>query len=402
MSVLRPLPSHPNLEFEKKEAKALARRLDIRLADAQLRIAREYGFASWPKLVRYFGTVERQEPVAMMPGSLEECERDARSLLGSHRSRRGFAGNVLAAYIPRFYGKSVDEIHAAEVKEEEARLATARMYGCPSWEALLAQVTERQENFGLRDKRDPHELIRSALLSRDLPWLERILTEHPGPEMLNRALCGQMYMSPDIVCYLLDRGADPNWVAPNGLPVLEHALLRYWNGAAVDLLAQRATPRQALWISAGLGDVDGVQRSLDASGKPTAAARRLRPEFDIAGQRGFPTHPNPGDEDILLQAFFVAMLNGRAGVMEYMASRGFDVNTLIWDSPLLNIAVGNSWEPVVESLMRCGANPDLKGWHPDMSAREIARELLDQTPADPKRRRVAIVIGGQTDRRTDG
>jgi hypothetical protein len=288
------------------------------------------------------------------------------------------------------------------VKEEEARLATARMYGCPSWEALLAQVTERQENFGLRDKRDPHELIRSALLSRDLPWLERILTEHPGPEMLNRALCGQMYMSPDIVCYLLDRGADPNWVAPNGLPVLEHALLRYWNGAAVDLLAQRATPRQALWISAGLGDVDGVQRSLDASGKPTAAARRLRPEFDIAGQRGFPTHPNPGDEEILLQAFFVAMLNGRAGVMEYMASRGFDVNTLIWDSPLLNIAVGNSWEPVVESLMRCGANPDLKGWHPDMSAREIARELLDQTPADPKRRRVAIVIGGQTDRRTDG
>jgi hypothetical protein len=32
----------------------------IQLADAQLVIAREYGFTSWPKLVRYFGDVDRQ------------------------------------------------------------------------------------------------------------------------------------------------------------------------------------------------------------------------------------------------------------------------------------------------------------------------------------------------------
>ena len=66
MSVLRPLPAVPNLEFERKEAKALLRRLrkagrasieraksghaafaettppEFRLADAQLTIAREY------------------------------------------------------------------------------------------------------------------------------------------------------------------------------------------------------------------------------------------------------------------------------------------------------------------------------------------------------------------------
>src|SRR5687767_2790446 len=78
MSALRPLPARPSLEFEHKEAKALLRRLRagepeslarvtahhpgidsadpsrIKLADAQLVIAREYGFASWPKLVRYF------------------------------------------------------------------------------------------------------------------------------------------------------------------------------------------------------------------------------------------------------------------------------------------------------------------------------------------------------------
>jgi hypothetical protein len=394
MSGIRPLPPHPNLEFERKQAKAQARRLGVRLSEAQFQIARQYGFASWPKLVRYFDDVARQEPMAMMPGSVEECERDARSVLGSHRARRGFAGHVLAAYIPRFYGKPVEEIYAAEVAEDEARLATARMHGCPSWEALLEQVSRRQENAGLRDRRDPAELIRSALLSRDQSWLERILKDHPDPELLNHALCGQMYMPTEIVQFLLDRGADPNWVAPNGIPVLEHALIRYWNGEAVDVLAARATPRHALWISAGLGDVDGVRRSLGADGKPTAAARRLRPEFDMVGQRALPMHPDPDDEEVLLQAFFVAMLNGRTAVMEHMASRGFDVNTLIWDSPVLNIAVGNAWVPVVESLMRCGANPEIKGWHPDLSAREIARDYLASAPDDLRRRRVAELVDG--------
>lgn len=388
MSGIRPLPPHPSLEFERKQAKARARRLGVQLSEAQFQIAREYGFASWPKLVRYLGDVERQEPMAMLPASLEECERQARSVFSSHRARRAFAGNALAAYIPRFYGKAVEEIYSATVTEDEARLATARMYGCPSWEALLTQVARRQETAGLRDRRDPAELIRSALLSLDQSWLERILDEHPDPALLNVALCGQRYMPAEIVQFLLDRGADPNWIGPNGLPVLEHALIRYWNAEAVDVLAAHATPREALWISAGLGDVDGVRRSLDAEGRPTAGARRLRPEFDIAGQRGLPVHPDPGDEEILLQAFFVAMLNARTAVMEYMASRGFDVNTLIWDSPVLNIAVGNSWVPVVESLMRSGADPDIKGWHPDVSAREIARDLLADAPDDPKRRRV--------------
>jgi hypothetical protein len=366
----------------------------VRLSAAQFQIAREHGFASWPKLVRYFVDVARQEPMAMMPESPEACDSEVRGVLGSYRARRGFAGHVLAAYIPRFYGKPVEEIYAAEVAEEEARLATARMHGCPSWEALLALVTQRKESFGLRDRWEPREMVRSALLSRNLEWLERILNENQDPALLNHALCGQMYMSIEIVQFLLDRGADADWIAPNGIPVLEHALIRYWSGDAVDLLAARATPRQALWISAGLGDVDGVRQSLDANGRPTTAARRLRPEFDMVGQRGLPMHPDPDDEEVLLQAFFVAMLNSRTSIIEYMASRGFNVNTLIWDSPVLNIAVGNAWVPVVESLMRCGADPDIKGWHPDRSAREIARDLWEQAPEDAKRRRVAELVGG--------
>ena len=51
----RHLPPQPNLEHLKKQAKELLRELqqrdsDAQLADAQHAIAREYGFASWPKL----------------------------------------------------------------------------------------------------------------------------------------------------------------------------------------------------------------------------------------------------------------------------------------------------------------------------------------------------------------
>jgi hypothetical protein len=54
----RNLPPHPNLDHLKKQAKALLRKMKqenfvAKLADAQFAIAREYGFASWPKLKAY-------------------------------------------------------------------------------------------------------------------------------------------------------------------------------------------------------------------------------------------------------------------------------------------------------------------------------------------------------------
>jgi len=51
----RKLPPHPNLEHLKNQAKDLLRELKqrdpaLKLSDAQHEIAKEYGFASWPKL----------------------------------------------------------------------------------------------------------------------------------------------------------------------------------------------------------------------------------------------------------------------------------------------------------------------------------------------------------------
>jgi hypothetical protein len=47
------LPPHPSLEYLRKQAKTRKRERGIGLSQAQHQLAREYGFASWPQLVRH-------------------------------------------------------------------------------------------------------------------------------------------------------------------------------------------------------------------------------------------------------------------------------------------------------------------------------------------------------------
>jgi len=459
MSALRPFPHNPSLEYERRQAKALLRqlhaaapdalsraharhpRLDtsaperIRLADAQLVIAREYGFASWPRLVRYFGDVDRQRHHHGSVLTREHYDGKVQAMLASHRTRRVGAGRALAAFVPRFYGMPLEQVFAAGITQEDARLAVARLDGFPAWEALLEHTAAELGRQSADGEQGTMRQVSDAMKAGDLEGLQRVATAHPellhptdydrsigrtllgmalaherrrgaeamGPiiawlvaqgldlqEELNRQLCGRrLRMSPADVHWLLARGADPNWVAPNGIPVLEHALVRYWNGEAVDVLAAGAAPRKALWIAAGLGDLHGVRRSLDVHGNPKPMARRLRPDFVAVFGGGFmPQHPDPDDEEILMEAFVVAMVNGRTAILEYMVSRGTPVNSLIYGSPVINFAVGNAMVPVVECLVRCGADLDLPGWHPARSAREIARELFEEGPEVAGRRRI--------------
>ena len=465
MPAVHPLPPRPNLEYERKEAKALVRRLRAgdpdaiarahaqhpgldtatlaraRLVDAQLVVAREYGFASWPRLVRYFGDVARHQFAhRQIHGGRDALDAHVRGVLADHRARRPCVARLLAAYLPQFYGGSAEVIFAASITEDGARLAVARSYGAPSWQVLLERAAG-----GFSDpspwEPDPFREVAAAMAASDLGALERIVAAHPGllepadqdvarwrtliamavgqekrygmaamrPVMdwlaargfdrqreLNVRLCGPFRVSVEEVRDLLDRGADPSWVAPNGIPVLEHALLRYLNGEAVDLVAARTKPRDALWIAAGLGDVDGVRRFLDNTGRPTAAARRLRPDFDAAGPAGIPSQLDPDDEELLLEALFVAMLNGRTTVLSDMAARGAPLNSLAYGTPILSIAVGNGMTAAVECLVRCGADLDLRAAHGE-SARDMARELFEQTPDDANRRHIVELCGMDPD-----
>jgi hypothetical protein len=449
---VRPLPSRPSLELEHKRAKTLLRQLraadpdalarararhpaidasrpdTIVLADAQLIAAREYGFTSWPRLVRYFESIEHA------PVRRRELEDRAgldawvRSLVIEHRQRRVSAARQLATYAPRFYGMRVSDVFDAVVTVDDARTVVARERGYTNWETIVEEATKpRREQW----TEDPMPLAARAMQVFDLEELSRIIERHPElrtpsprknydvvviailqerrlpsndrrltewlavhgfdvQRTLNRMLCGQMRISADEVRYLLDRGADPDWVAPNGRCVLEHALVSYWNAEAVAVLAARARHPSALWIAAGLGDVDGVARFLDRDGKPTKAAYSSRPDFSVG--YGPPPLPEPDDEEILVEAFMIAMLNRRTAVMELMCRRGFPVNSLALGSPLISFAVGNALPDLVECLLHCGASLDIVGYRPESTPRQMARDYFRAD--NPDSHRVLELCGG--------
>jgi hypothetical protein len=456
MSTHRVLPARPSLEFERKEAKALLKRLhagdadalarareresgltdtapaDFSLADAQLILAREYGFTSWPKLVQYFQDAALLYRAPRLRQNLTggRADLEARALVTEHAARRLWAARRLAAYVPRFYGLPLQEVFALPVSEGEARLAVARQHGYASWETFLAAPTEMSAEGSW------HPLamsVATALRGADLDTLKAIASKHPeihrrespttfpalrilrralgherqpgGSEAmrpivewlienghdlqgeLDSQLCGRMGFPTDDVRWLLNRGANPRWIAPNGIPALEFALLVYWNGEAVDLLAEKAgRPRQALWIAAGLGDLEGVRRSLDPNGKPLPEAVALRPPFDGVGAPSLASHPEPDSDELLMEALFVAAINGRVGVIKYLASRGAPIDSLVYGGTLLSVAVGNGWADVVEALLDAGADPDIPTGDSNGTPREMARSFF--RPDDRARQRI--------------
>lgn len=465
MSATRPLPPRPSLEFDRKEAKALLRRLRATdpdaiarahaqdpaldaarctLTDAQRVVAREYGFASWPRLVQYHAGIVRQRDSYPTLHKLEFYEQQSRAMVKAHANRRAWTGRSLAAYIPRFYGMSVDEVYAHEVTEAEARLAIARSMSCPSWDVLVERTQQLR-----RERRpehewgvDPWQRASTAIGNADLAALQALVRDHPeflrpsgtdnatSATLLNAVFDGEIRRGRDamqpIVAWLegqgldvqralnmcwynnrpknaddvrasLARGADPNWVADSGIPVLEHALLRWWSEDAIDALAEHVRPRHALWIAAGLGDVAGIRKFIDRDGKPTAAARLHRPPLDAVGTFSIPVLPDPSDEEILFEAFWVAVLNGRTAVMEYLLSRGLDVNCRAFGTPVVNVAVGNGWTSVVECLVRAGADLDIHEGNSNGTARDMAREMWLNGSHGAAYRRIVELCGLDAD-----
>ena len=62
---------------------------------------------------------------------------------------------------------------------------------------------------------------------------------------------------------------------------------------------------------------------------------------------------------------------------------------MIYGSSLVHIAVGNGMTAVVECLVRSGADLDLRGSSPNMTTRELARYMVEQSPGNAEYRRIA-------------
>lgn len=456
---LRSLPARPNLAFERKRAKDLARASQATLTQAQRQVAREYGFANWRMLVAYYTRWHQHTAMPVLgwePGG--DSERAVNAVLKEYADRRAMTEQppdvfgtaaAIATFIPRFLGARDEDIFAAGITDAEARHVCARRIGLASWEEALARrsardVAESPRAIAVRARQEARRLTRAAGPMRlddfvdgesDVDRVAALLAQqpelHPAPrsgvgydESTWRLICQAMMdsttqaadireicrreqidlqshldfqllgrpwgRSASFVRGLLALGADPTHTPTNGISVLAHAIALHEDGDAVDAIAASVPPdRPALWIAAGLGDVDAMRTYFDARGALTAAARRDRPDFTAMGSLKFATaRPNAADRDILYETGLIATLNGRAEALEFLLERGaaidYTPNAYTW----LHIAAAEANVRAAECLLANGANPDLRVLTSWASPREFSNSQEAAGWEHPARARI--------------
>jgi ankyrin repeat protein len=403
----RTLPATPNLEQQKKQARELLdavhagdptaltrfREHHPRLAslpdtalgthtfslhEAQLVLAREYGFASWTKLKAHIDDALAARRTHPFVRELSYYDDRAHGLLAVVPDGVPSALEQVRAWHPRFSGASDDDIRAAALTIDDARLIYAREHGFATWEALGAHLAD----VAAGGTPDPFMAVFEAGKARDWPRAQALLRAHPdlvrargtnGNTLLNLAGSLVACPAPNAIAsepaedaarrlvplrLLLSAGADVDQANDRGWTPLHQAgyrndpamvTLLLAAGARVDVEAHGAggtplvaalfwghreasellaaagiTPRN-LRVAAGLGRVDLVQACFTSDGRLTPAARASRGFY--RPHSGFPTwSPSDDPQEVLDEALVWAAMSDRVDVLPLLVKRGARVS----------------------------------------------------------------------------
>jgi len=354
---------------------ALARR------DAQLVIAREYGFQSWRELVR---TVER--------------------VTAEHQGQREGSPDVRAALTAIEQG---DVERLDQLLNEHPALAGACHNG--AWNSLLEAVAQ-PDVFGTH---------LGLELGVDRPVVELLISrtgDLDGP--LNLAAC---FNRRRLVELLLEAGADPCPSPQLGLTPLETALY-HGSREAAELLAERGISPLALWTTAALERIELMQQFFDQNGRLLPTAGEHRPNLaDVGWPPGPP--PREDSQEILDEALCHAAHNGRESAAAWLLDHGANVDGRPYlDLTPLHFAVQFGHASTVRLLLDRGADRTITdrihtgtplGWAEMLDHTEITRLLdpsydestvetgLEYRPGDPvivhvvrRERRVFVTDAG--------
>ena len=161
----------------------------LTLAQAQRAIAREYGFASWPKLKLHIESLSTKahgnSHVALLSSCYEKIvdSLPADASIGSlmvamslelqkaHQGKEAWASVVISNWSPSLVGKSQDEIFASELSDQNSRDSVARYFGFRSWDAI--------GEAGSRMLDSEFELAVEAVIHGDLPDMRERLLANP-------------------------------------------------------------------------------------------------------------------------------------------------------------------------------------------------------------------------------
>lgn len=399
--------SHPRLAHRtESEIAAMAK-----LSDAQWVIAREYGFASWPKLQAHLAG---DEPGVARPFEVElQYYRDrAAGISSNHRTGEAGSLRLVQRFHPRFAGRSEAEVRDATLNQGDAELVVARAHGFPDW----AGLADRVEAMKAGRVQEPFRTAFEAIRADDGVALAAVLSAHPdlvnargtnGNRLLMLAISmGRLSLANG----LLDAGADPSLANDKGwgplhdiaygggrddreayFALLDRLILAggsveaeaygdggtplavalFWGHAAMaERLAAEVVVPLNLRIAAGLGRSDLIGLFFDADG-------RLRPEAGhhrgfYRPHSGFPEwHMTDRPQEILDEALTWAARSGRIDAMATLLAHGADVDGAPHNGAALHWAILSHRAEVVDWLIGQGA---------DIDRRVVWGDTADVTP----------------------
>jgi ankyrin repeat protein len=296
------LPAHPNLNWLKNRAKEKLQQLRAlqpaaQLAEAQLAIARDYGFPSWRKLKAH---VE-----AMASAASPAPDRPA--LAGD--SVLPFDHALVVATIEAIQRGDLAALHRLLAENPGlARIRTGRPNDAsPRALSLLHVATDWPGHY-------PHGAETVAVL---VASGADVNARFEGPHTETPLHWAASSDDVAVLDALLDHGADieaPGAVIGGGTPLADAAAFAQWRAA--HRLVERGA-KMSLWEAAALGFLDRVEGHF--AGVP------LEPWTA--------TGPRPNDPpDEVTQAFWCACHGGQQKVAEYLLDRGASLNWLGYDN----------------------------------------------------------------------
>jgi ankyrin repeat protein len=281
----RPLPDRPNLRHLKDQAKGLFKTgAADSLTDAQFQIARQYGFASWPKLRAH---VDSLQSLGRLKQAIDTNDIE--------RVQTLMASNPELHSAPLGYGKDGPLTWVAE----------CRIPWEPPSAARLALARWMIENGSDVHQGGDGPLMRAALNSARIPMMELLVAcganvnaAWHGTYPILFAPCEAL--NPVSLKWLLDNGADPNCGDSGSSSGVNNShpgtALDYLIGAYVRdpeilssciqilLKAGGTTRYSAPSVLAILrGDVDGLKEQIDSD---LALTGRRFPELDFGATGG--------------------------------------------------------------------------------------------------------------------
>jgi ankyrin repeat protein len=383
-----------NLEQQKKQARELLRAIRSGNADALLRLrsqhsrwtavddatvqqlvalhdalfvlAREQGFASWPKLKSYAEPSPRSRHTRLFVADVEWIADRADGLLRTRQSAGPAALEQIREWHPRFEDWSDEEIRQAPFTAEDARLVYAREHGFDTWDDLINRVNLLASRTDTATT-EPFMEAFGALQSGNVAGFEALLCANPrlanergtnGNTLLNLAVsfAGKPEWKGGVSAIeaLLSAGSDVNDANDRGWTPLHSAayankpeiaalliakdaaldaeahgaggtpliVALFWGHREVaDLLGHHSVAPRNLRAAAGLGIPDLVEACFRGE-------RTLTPEAGAARgfyrpHSGFPNwSPKPDSQEVLDEALVWACKSNRVVVLDRLVRAG--------------------------------------------------------------------------------